>query len=224
VEISEESEEEIEVKPVDNQVVETSVVHSELDYEQEEVEDDSEDCERSDVSEESGTKIEEDPQGEEGYEQDREVIFESEEEAPDPASPQRRVILKESKAAKRRKRFKKLRKATRESIEHDQETKSAKQRLGDRKAGNRRTRTPSTEIISEDNEVTPLRGALRTVSPETTATIDRNNRNFLKNLQKSRRKVELAREEDNASEPSDSEGEEDEEDEVDNKASKNQKN
>ena len=78
--------------------------------------------------------------------------------------------------------------------------------------------------MSEDNEVTPLRGALRTVSPETTATIDRNNRNFLKNLQKSRRKVELAGEEDNASEPSDSEGEEDEEDEMDNKASKNQKN
>ena len=78
--------------------------------------------------------------------------------------------------------------------------------------------------MSEENEVTPLRGDLRTVSPETTATIDRNNRNFLKNLQKSRRKVELAGEEDNASVPSDSEGEEDEEDEVDNKASKNQKN
>ena len=75
--------------------------------------------------------------------------------------------------------------------------------------------------MSEDNEVTPLRGALRTVSPETTATIDRNNRNFLKNLQKSRRKVELAGEEDNASVPSDSE---EEEDEMDNKASKNQKN
>ena len=119
-----------------------------------------------------------------------------------------------------------LRKARRKTIEHDQATKSAKQRLGDRKAGrtNRRTRTPSTEIMSEDNEVTPLRGALRTVSPETTATIERNNRNFLKNLQKSRRKVELAGEEDNASEPSDSEGEEDEEDEVDNKVSKNQKN
>ena len=37
VEISEESEEDVEVEPVNNQVVETSVVHSELDYDQEEV-------------------------------------------------------------------------------------------------------------------------------------------------------------------------------------------
>ena len=93
---------------------------------------------------------------------------------------------------------------------------------------NRISRTPSTEIMSEDKEVTPLRGALGTVSPETAATIDKINRNFLKDFQKARRKVELAREEDKASESSDSGGEEeeeeDEEDEVDNKASKNQKN
>ena len=119
MEISEESEEDVEVEPVNNQVVETSVVHSELDYDQEEAEDDTEEFERGEVSEESGTKIEEDPQSEDGYEQDREVISESEEEAPAPASPPRRVILKETPAAKRRKRFKTLRKARRETIEHD---------------------------------------------------------------------------------------------------------
>ena len=197
------------------------MVHSELDYEQEEIGDDTEESDGIEHGEDS--EIEEDPQNEEGYKQDSE----SEEVAPAPACPPRRVILKETRAAKRRKRFKTLRKARKESIEHDQATKSPKLRLGDRKAGssNRRTRTPSTEIMSEENEVTPLRGAFRTVSPETTATIDRNNRNFLKNLQKSRRKVELAREEENASEPSDSEeAEEDEEDEMDDKASRNQKN
>ena len=117
-----------------------------------------------------------------------------------------------------------LRKATRDSIGHDQWTKPAKQRLGYRKPGNQRTRTPSTEIMSEDSEVTPLRGALGTTSPETTATIGKINRNFLKDFQKARRKVELAREEDEASGSSDSGGEEeeeeDEEDEVDDKASK----
>jgi hypothetical protein len=118
-----------------------------------------------------------------------------------------------------------LRKATRDSIERDQRTKPAKQRLGYRKPGNQRTRTPSTEIMSEDSEVTPLRGALGTTSPETTATIGKINRNFLKDFQKARRKVELAREEDEASSSSDSEGEEEDvENEVDDKASKNQKN
>ena len=74
--------------------------------------------------------------------------------------------------------------------------------------------------MSEENEVTPLRGDLRTVSPETTAKIARNNRTFLSDLKKSRRKVEPAGEEDNASVPSDSE---DEEDKLDNKVSRNQK-
>ena len=74
--------------------------------------------------------------------------------------------------------------------------------------------------MSEENEVTPLRGDLRTVSPETTAKIARNNRTFLRDLKKSRRKVEPAGEEDNASVPSDSE---DEEDKLDNKVSRNQK-
>ena len=115
-----------------------------------------------------------------------------------------------------------MRKARREKVQHDQATKSAKLRLGDGMAGrtNRRSRTPSTEIMSEENEVTPLRGEFRTVSPETSAKIARNNRSFLRVLKKSRRKVELAGEEDNASVPSDSE---EEEDELDNKASSNQK-
>ena len=115
-----------------------------------------------------------------------------------------------------------LRKARREKIQRDQATKSAKLRLGDGMAGrtNRRSRTPSTEIMSEENEVTPLRDDLHTVSPVTTAKIERNNRNFLRDLKKSRRKVELAGEEDNASVPSNSE---DEEDKLDNKASRNQK-
>ena len=72
----------------------------------------------------------------------------------------------------------------------------------------------------EENKVTPIRGDLRTVGPETTAKIARNNRRVLRDLKKSRRKVELAGEEDNASVPSDSE---DEEDKLDNKASRNQK-
>ena len=83
-----------------------------------------------------------------------------------------------------------------------------------------RSRTPSTEIMSEENEVTPLRGEFRTVSPGTTAKIARNNRSFLRVLKKSRRKVGLAEEEDKASVPSDS-GEE--EDELDNKVSSNRK-
>ena len=74
--------------------------------------------------------------------------------------------------------------------------------------------------MSEENKVTPLHGDLRTVSPETTAKIARNNRTFLSDLKKSRRKVEPAGEEDNASVPSDSE---DEEDKLDNKVSRNQK-
>ena len=220
VEISEESEKDIEVEPVDKQVVETSAVHSELDYDQEEVENDTEEIERYKVSEEPRAQIEKDPQSEDGYEQDREINIESEEEAQ--ASPPRKVIFRETPAARRRRRFKTLRKARREIIEHDQATKSAKLRLGDGMAGrtNRRSRTPSTEIMSEENKVTPLHGDLRTVSPETTAKIARNNRTFLSDLKKSRRKVEPAGEEDNASVPSNSE---DEEDKLDNKVSRNQK-
>ena len=64
VEISEESEGDIEVEPVANQVVEISAVHSELDYDQEEVENDNEEFERynATVSEEPRAQIEEDPQ------------------------------------------------------------------------------------------------------------------------------------------------------------------
>ena len=106
VEISEESEGDIEVEPVANQMVEISAVHSELDYDQEEVVNDNEEFERynATVSEEPRAQIEEDPQSEDGYEQDREMNIESEEEAP--ASPPRQVIYKDTPAAKRRRRFK----------------------------------------------------------------------------------------------------------------------
>ena len=219
VEMSEESEKDIEVKPVVNQVIETSAVHSELDYDQEEVENDPEEFECYKDSEESRAQIKEEPQSEEGYEQDREINNESEEEAP--ASPPRQVIFRDTPAGRRRRRFKMLRKARREKIQRHQATKSAKLRLGDGMAGrtNRRSRTPSMEIMSdEENEVTP-RNQSR-VSPDTTAKMARNNRTFLRDLKKSRRKVKLAGEEDNASIPSDSE---DEDDKLDKKVSRNQK-
>ena len=87
--------------------------------------------------------------------------------------------------------------------------------------------------MSEENEVTPLRGAYRSFSPETTAEIDGINQNNVKNLRlknqkfwNSRRKSENARGAENASESSESEGEvdDDEEDEMDDKSSRNQKN
>ena len=99
--MSEESEKDIEVKPVVNQVIETSAVHSELDYDQEEVENDPEEFECYKDSEESRAQIKEEPQSEEGYEQDREINNESEEEAP--ASPPRQVVFRDTPAARRRK-------------------------------------------------------------------------------------------------------------------------
>lgn len=72
--------------------------------------------------------------------------------------------------------------------------------------------------MSDENEVNPANQ--QRVSPETKAKIERNNRNFLRDLKKSRRKVKLAGEEENVSVPSDSE---DGEDNLDNKASSNQK-
>ena len=94
VEISEESEKDVEVEPVGNQVVETSAVHSEFDYDQEEVDYDPEEPERNKETEETKAQIKEEPQSEDGYKQDRETNNESEEEAP--ASPPRRVIFRDT--------------------------------------------------------------------------------------------------------------------------------
>ena len=178
VEISEESEKDVEVEPVGNQVVETSAVHSEFDYDQEEVDYDPEEPERNKETEETKAQIKEEPQSEDGYKQDRETNNESEEEAP--ASPPRRVIFRDTATGKRNKR-----RARREKIKRDQATKPAKQRLGDGMAGrtHRRSRTPSTEIMSDENEVNPANQ--QRVSPETKAKIERNNRNFLRDLKKS---------------------------------------
>jgi hypothetical protein len=127
VEISEESEKDIEVEPVVNQVVETSAVHSELDYDQEEIENDPEEFERYKVSEEPRALIMGEPQSEDGYEQDREINIESEEEAP--ASPPRQVVFRDTPASRRRRQFKTLRKA-----------------LHQRKSCPKKTRSPPYEV------------------------------------------------------------------------------
>ena len=100
------------------------------------------------------------------------------------------------------------RRAIRNRIRHDQATKSALLRLGDGadRGTYRRSRTPSTEIMSEENVLT--RAKRRKVSPKSTAAIERNNRNFLRDLRKSGSRVKVRREaeeatEEEADEPSD---------------------
>ena len=173
-----------------------------MEYDPEEVDYDPEeyDPERKEEPEEIEDEIKEDPQSEDGYEQDRETDDESEEEFVE-ASPPRQVIFRDTATGSRNRR-----RALRNKITRDQATKPAKQRLGGGAAGrtHRRARTPSTEIMSEENEVTPV--SHRKVSPRSTAMIERNNRKFLRDLRKSRCKVKVAEEEaEEADEPSDSE-------------------
>ena len=124
------------------------------------------------------------------------------------------------------------RRAKRERIRRDQLTKPARARVGRRPAkerlgmgmartdnrerrppARRRTRTPSTEINSDQNEAIP-------VSPHSTAQVERRNRNFLRNLRKAGSRVLLREEkgEEKEEESSDSEYEE-----KDNKRSRNKK-
>ena len=72
--------------------------------------------------------------------------------------------------------------------------------------------------MSDENEATPVNP--RTVSPRSTAMIERNNRNYLRDLKKARCKVKIMEEVEEIDEPSDSEYEEDEQD---NKVSRNKK-
>ena len=83
----------------------------------------------------------------------------------------------------------------------------------------KRTRTPSTEIMSDDNEVTPVNPG--TVSPRSTAMMERHKRNYLRNLRQARNKVKVYKEAEDLEEPSDSEYEE--EDERDSKVSRSKK-
>ena len=77
----------------------------------------------------------------------------------------------------------------------------------------RRTRTPSTEINSDQNEAIPI-------SPRSTAMVERRNRSFLQNLRKARSRVHLGEEEEEKEEESsDSDYKE-----QDNKRSRNKKN
>ena len=218
VEVAEEIE--IEVEPEENQVVERSEVQSEFEYDPEEVDYDPEetDPEYNEGPEDEEAQIKEEPHSEDGYEQDQETDGESAEERAE-ASPQRRVVLRDAAQGARNKR-----RAKREKIRRDQATKPAHTRLGRRPARERlgsgvagrtrrRTPTPSTEINSDQNKAIP-------VSPRTTDMIDRNNRNFLRDLRKARSRVKvLDREEEEIEEPSDS----DYDDEQDNKMSRNKK-
>ena len=101
----------------------------------------------------------------------------------------------------------------------------AKERLGmgmartdyrERRPPNRRrTRTPSTEINSDQNKAIP-------VSPSSTAQVERRNRSFLRNLRKAGARVRLGEEEEEKKkevESSDSEN-----DKQDNKVSRKKKN
>ena len=95
------------------------------------------------------------------------------------------------------------RRAIRNRIRHDQATKSALLWLGDGadRGTYRRSRTPSTEIMSEENVLTPANH--RKVSPKSTAAIKRNNRNFLRVLRKSSCKVKVTREAEEAAQEAD---------------------
>ena len=175
VELSEENEDEVEVEQVDNQV-ERSEVFSEFEYDPDEINYDPEehDPERQEEPEETEVQIKEEPQSEDGYEQDRERDDKTEEESVE-ASPPRRVVFRDNTTSSRNRR-----RALRNKVRLDQATKSAKQRLGGGAAGKtyRRSRTPSTELMSEENEVTPVNH--QKVSPRSTAMIERNNHNFLR--------------------------------------------
>ena len=103
------------------------------------------DPERQEEPEETEVQIKEEPQ--------------SEEESLE-ASPPRRVVFRDNATSSRNRR-----RALRNKIRRDQATKPAKQRLSGGAAGrtHRRARTPSTELMSEENEVTPV--SHRKVSP-----------------------------------------------------------
>ena len=220
VEIVEENE--VEVDPEEDKVVEISEVHSAFEYDPEEIDYDPQekDPEDQEESEEFEVQIKEEPeseeeaQSEEGYEQDRGTDGESERESPE-ASPPRQFVFRDTATGKRNRR-----RALRRKIRLNQVTKSAKQRLREGAAGksHRRARTPSTELMSEEDEVTPFNH--QKVSPRSTAKIERNNRNFLRVLRKSRSKVKIAEDADEVNEPSDSECDQEKQD---NKVSRNEK-
>ena len=171
----------------------------------------------------SKVKIKEEPESEEGYEPEREIEDESEEESVE-SSP--RVIIRKTATGNRNRR-----RAQREKILRDQATKPAHERLGTKhvklrlgggvaRSTRKRTRTPSTEIMSDENEVTPVNPG--TVSPKSTAMMARYERNYLRNFNKRKNKVKVYKEAEDSEEPSDSEYEE--EDQRDSKMSKSKKN
>ena len=84
----------------------------------------------------------------------------------------------------------------------------------------KRPRTPSTEIMSDDDApVNP-----RTISPKSTSMLARNYRNYQRNFNKKKNRVKVHRgEEKESKEPSDSDYEEDERDSKMSKKKKNQR-
>ena len=120
VEILEENE--VEVDPEDDRVVERSEVHSEFKYDPEEIDYDPEenDPECQEETEEIEVQIKEEPQSEDGYEQDWETDDESEEETVE-ASPPRRFVFRDTATGRRNRR-----RALRDKIRRDQATKPAK--------------------------------------------------------------------------------------------------
>ena len=161
--------------------IELELDHDKLDYDSE-VPDYQEDPKEVQIKVETQYDLEEEAgyvQTEDGYEQDRETDVETEDESAE-ASPQRRVVVR-SKG----KMTKNMRRAKRKKIQRDQATKSALLRLGDNanKETHGRSRTPSTEIMSDENALS--RANRRKISPESTAAIQRKDRNWMRVLDKS---------------------------------------
>ena len=127
---------------------------------------------------------------EDGYEQDWETGVETEDESAE-ASPQKQVVLRSKGKMTRN-----MRRAKRKKIEHDQATKSPLLRLGENtnKETHGRSRTPSTEIMSDENALS--RTNRQKYSPESTAAVQRKDWNWMRVLDKAGTRVKLWKEED----------------------------
>ena len=176
---------EIDYNPEDYNPEEVYYNTEEANYNPEEVDYDPE--EAGPVFQDGEPLIKKEPLSEDGYERERETEEESADE-PEETSSQRRVILKEILRRDIQRGARNRRWARRAKIWRDQATKPPQARLRVRRvtraATRQRSPTPSTEINSDDEGE-----EIRTVSPQSTAMLDRNNSCYLRNLCNKKRSV-----------------------------------